>query len=168
MQSRHFVDRQGNMWTRVNRREARTLWYNGDRIAITPVNVDPTGPLGFYVVCPKYNEYEFEYENITFETLCNELEASDCNSETGRYLAYYVTYGPIVSVRAPRFSSGGSGYATADTIEVHINGYRLKNHEWREELHRLADGINRGAGSPEFVHAILDPIAKSLVGRVAW
>lgn len=164
MQSRHFVDRQGNMWTRVNRREARTLYYNGDRIALSPVNVNPTGPLGF---CEISREHD-KREGVTFETLCNRFEAYNCNGETGRYLAYYVTYGPIVSVRAPRFSSGGSGYATADTLEVHINGYRLKNHEWEEELHRLADGINRGAGSPDFVHAILDPIAKSLVGRVAW
>jgi len=166
MENRHFVDRNGNMWNRVNRRKAAQLFEKGYKIAMTPVNVNPSGPLGFYEVAGKMKHDE--YEGRTFETLCATCEAYNCNSETGRYLAYYVTNGPAISIRAPRFSSGGSGYVTADTIEVYINGYKLKNHEWMEELGRLATGLNRGAGSSAFIHRILDPIARALVGRVAW
>ena len=63
-----------------------------------------------------------------------------------------------VSIRAPRFSQGGSGYVTADTIEVYMNRYRILNSRYPEAFFKLARLINRRNVTTDEVHAILDEV----------
>ena len=60
-----------------------------------------------------------------------------------------------VQIRAPRFSQGGAGYVTADTIELTINGERMKNYEHGELFRALANLINTGNATRETLHALI-------------
>lgn len=62
-----------------------------------------------------------------------------------------------ISIRAPRFSQcGGAGYVTADTLEVTIDGERLKAWKNSELFRALANLINAGEANPANVHALID------------
>ncbi len=165
MNNMHFVDAHGNYFERVSRRTARRLFEEDRPLAICPVKQNPRGPLGY-----AYTKKSECNEGTTLDDLALWCECMCCNSELGYYPAFYVGGEPAISIRAPRFSQGapGLGYVTADTMEVYVNGYRLKCSEWSEELQRLARLVNAGEASHDSVHAILDPVARALVGRVAW
>lgn len=161
MMNRSFVDKHANKWNRVSKKAAQKAFDAGKRVMIIPCKLDPASPWACYA----YASNKF---GDTFDGIASFYASCNCSNEAGRYLAYYVTDGPVITIRAPRFSCGGSGYATADTIEVTINGYRLKNNEFYVELSQLVDTLNTGGRSREDVHRVLDPVAASLVGRVAW
>lgn len=62
-----------------------------------------------------------------------------------------------ISIRAPRLSQyGGAGYVTADTLEVWINGERLKAWKNSDLFHALANLINAGNANAQNVHALID------------
>lgn len=163
MNAHTFIDNYGNRWERVNRRQARKSYDDGKKIIIIPCKLDPSNPWHPYAM--PSNKWGDSFDDTT-----NYYASINCTNETGRYLSYYVTEGPAISIRAPRFSYGsGAGYVTADTIEVTINGYRLKPGDWIAELDKLAYLINHNRGiSRAMIHKIFDPVAAKLRERVTW
>ena len=61
-----------------------------------------------------------------------------------------------ISIRAPRFSHGGAGYVTADTLEIRINGETLKGWKNGDLFRAVANLINAGDANTETIHALFD------------
>ena len=144
MNKYEFTDKNGLTWERVDKRTARKAFYAGDIVRACACNIRPDGPMGagWFKLSNDGNARE------TFEAYENMLYAYNCNdNETGRYPAYYVRKPFTIAVRAPRFSHGGAGYVTADTLELNVNGRPVKRTEYPHVFHDLADTINYKPGA---------------------
>jgi hypothetical protein len=143
-----FTDKHGLTWERVNRTAARRAYRAGDLVQLCPCNLRPDSM--WRPVAIIHNDYPAPVGPDQFERYECYFTAYNCNdAETGRYPAYYVRRPFGVNVRAPRFSHGGPGrgYATADTIELEVNGRPVKRSEHPHVFHALADTINYKPGA---------------------
>ena len=61
-----------------------------------------------------------------------------------------------IQIRAPRFSQGGAGYTTPDTLEITIDGERLKCWKNSELFRAVANLINDRRVNSETLHALID------------
>lgn len=73
---------------RINKTTARKLWESGRNFILVPCKCSPNG-LGAL-----NTETDLSLEDITcrrnFDSFINEFEYYNCNSEMGRYTAFYV------------------------------------------------------------------------------
>lgn len=72
-------------YTRISKAAARKAYAAGDTVYFCPVNWDPDSPWGL-AWYPVNND-------IPFGKLVTEYEYYNCNSETGRYAAFYIKEG---------------------------------------------------------------------------
>lgn len=71
---------------RINKTTARKLWENGGNFIIVPCKCSPRGLGALYTIC----DLGKQEREISFETFINSFTFYNCNSETGRYPAYYI------------------------------------------------------------------------------
>lgn len=86
MKNLTVTDRDGVSWSRVNKRRARSAYNAGRDVIISPVYADPFGP---WCLSVKLNRGEQWYSD-NFDSLVFDYEYYNCNSECGKYAAYYV------------------------------------------------------------------------------
>ena len=72
---------------RVDKKTARRAYNNNLTVIFCPVNLSPFSPWGLDMPMNKEN---YNCNGIEFEKLINEFEFYNCNSETGRYTAFYI------------------------------------------------------------------------------
>lgn len=87
MIDRTFTDNKGISWTRVSKRRARRLFAAGHVIEMSPVNMNPCNVWCTYYCIGRGLKY---YEGTTFDAEASAFEYYNCNSECGKYAAYYV------------------------------------------------------------------------------
>ena len=83
---KYIFSNEGNTWERVTKKQARAAYNSGLTILLCPSKMRPFTPwhLEAYVdngFCD------------TFDAVVNGFEYYNCNSETGRYTAFYVKIG---------------------------------------------------------------------------
>lgn len=61
-----------------------------------------------------------------------------------------------VTIRGPRFSQGGYGYVTADTLEITYAGHVLKNWKYPDLFSRVARLINMTGDGRAAAFAVTD------------
>ena len=71
-------------WIRIDKTTARALYKTGrhTRVHFCPVNLNPESPWGLLWNPPN--------NDIPFDQLCNEYSYYNCDTERGRYPAFYV------------------------------------------------------------------------------
>lgn len=77
---------------RIPKNIAKSVYNHGLDVLLIPVNCNPVNPywnLGIWENNKLWGQEE------TFEKLCNAFEWYNCNSETGKYIAFYI---PVVKV----------------------------------------------------------------------
>lgn len=86
MTNRTITDRDGAMWQRVNKRRARSAYNAGHTIKIAPALIDPVSAWNINAdITQKIQDC-----NETFDTRVNAFEYFNCNTECGKYAAYYI------------------------------------------------------------------------------
>lgn len=86
MTNRTFTDHDGATWQRVSKRRARVLYDAGHTIKIAPALINPVSAWNINAdIVQKIQTY-----NETFDTRINAFEYFNCNSECGKYAAYYI------------------------------------------------------------------------------
>ena len=73
----------GETWARVTKKQARAAYDNGLTIMLCPVKMRPFTQWHF-------EQYASKDSGDTFDAAVNSFEYYNCNSETGRYTAFYV------------------------------------------------------------------------------
>lgn len=76
---------KGKTYIRVNKVHARHLFNAGECLVITPSKVRPFNCWGLW---GETEQNECEYGD--FDTLVYEFEYYNCNSETGKYAAFWI------------------------------------------------------------------------------
>lgn len=79
----------GNL-TRITKTTAKKLYNAGHDVLFIPCNLHPENnfySLGIWENVNLCGQYD------SFETLCNYFAAYNCNSETGKYIAFYIKKG---------------------------------------------------------------------------
>lgn len=71
---------------RIDKREARKRFYNGENIYIEPCKINPASK---WMTHPIINKKE-ALSGIFFDGLVDTFEYYNCNSETGTYASFYV------------------------------------------------------------------------------
>lgn len=87
MKNLTFTNHKGERLTRVSKRRARKLFDAGYTIEMSPVNMNPLGAWYMYYRTGKTLK---GYDGSTFDNHVNAFEYYNCNSECGKYAAYYV------------------------------------------------------------------------------
>ena len=74
--------------TRISKAAARKLWENNSNFIIVPCKLSPYGLGALDTSCDLSTE---DIDNRrSFDKLINEFTFYNCNSETGRYPAFYI------------------------------------------------------------------------------
>ena len=84
MRNYSFTDRHGKTWERITRKKAQAAYNNGATVLFCPVNLRPGTPWHVGAAIEKDRTGE------SFEIMVNAFEYYNCNSEDGRYSAFYV------------------------------------------------------------------------------
>lgn len=71
-------------YTRITKAAARRRYETGRTVYFCPVNLNPDSPWGL-MWYPPNNE-------LPFEQLCKEYTWYNCDTERGRYPAFYITH----------------------------------------------------------------------------
>ena len=72
--------------TRINKTVARKLWENGKNFIIVPCKCSPCGLGALYTETDLSKD---ERNEKTFDSFVNAFEFYNCNSEMGKYAAFY-------------------------------------------------------------------------------
>lgn len=72
---------------RVDKKTARRAYNNGLNVVFCPVNISPLNKWGLEMTM---NCENLNCNFIEFDKLVNEYEFYNCNSETGKYTAFYI------------------------------------------------------------------------------
>lgn len=73
--------------TRINRNKARKAYEEGKEVLFIPVNCNP---LSSYFNLGIWEQKSLEGQYDSFEKLYNAFTYYNCNSETGKYIAFYI------------------------------------------------------------------------------
>ena len=73
------------MLKKIDKRTARKMFNNGKKIMFIPCKLNPCSIWN----CGVWHQLS---DGVThdFDTFCNAVAFYNCNSETGKYLAYYI------------------------------------------------------------------------------
>lgn len=69
---------------KVNKTKAKKLFESGKTILFIPHKLNPASPWSMGM------EVSADSTDCSFNELCNAIAYYNCNTETGKYLAYYV------------------------------------------------------------------------------
>jgi len=72
---------------RITRVKAKKAYEDGKEVLFIPVNCNP---LSKYFNLGIWENKNLEGQYNSFESLCNAFEFYNCNSETGKYIAFYI------------------------------------------------------------------------------
>lgn len=100
---------------RVTKKEARAAYRAGLTVLWCPVNLAPFTGWGLEM---PINVQNWNCDNKTFDEVLNEYEFYNCNSETGKYPAYYI---PVRVV--DRFTNADPTPETLGTIKQYDYRY---------------------------------------------
>lgn len=91
--NRYSFTSNGKTWVRVSKGKARSAYNSGATVAICPVNIRPFLPWHSEIYVSKGKDFE---NSATFEDVERAFKFYNCNSEAGRYAAFYVQDGGAV------------------------------------------------------------------------
>lgn len=74
-------------FTRIPKNKAKAAYNNGLTVVFCPCKLQPFGSWGLSMDMNKCN---INCNDIDFDKLCNEYEYYNCNSETGKYISFYI------------------------------------------------------------------------------
>lgn len=86
-----FVE-NGFTFERINKKQARRAYNNGLTVRFCPCNIRPDFPLGLGM---DMNRIQQNCEGVAFDVLLNQFEWYNCNTETGKYTAFYI---PVIII----------------------------------------------------------------------
>ena len=78
----------GEEYIRVNKKAARTAWYNGLGVVLMPSMVNPCG--GWFNPTPSFND-----GSIDFDKMVNEFEYYNCNTGLGKTTKFFVHHADV-------------------------------------------------------------------------
>lgn len=74
-------------YVRISKAEARRMYCGGDEVYLCAVNMRPDGACG--VICIRTSEVSSGASATMFAMECRAFEYYNCNSERGKYAAFY-------------------------------------------------------------------------------
>lgn len=104
-----YLHDKGMTLKRINKHKARKAYDNGLDVLFIPCNLNPLNRV-FNLGIWENKNLDGQYHD--FEALYNAFSYYNCNSETGKYIAFYI---PVVTV--DRFTGEAPTSKTMRTIE---------------------------------------------------
>lgn len=81
-----YISNNGKTLKRISKTRAKTLYNQGNKVLFIPCKLNPFNMWGLGIW--ENNQLDGQFE--TFEKLANAFEYYNCNSETGKYIAFYI------------------------------------------------------------------------------
>lgn len=113
--NKYSYTKNGFTFERIDKKQARTAYKNGLTVVFCPCNIRPGS---FWGLDMDMNKAQQNCDGIEFEKLVNSFEYYNCNSETGRYTAFYI---PVEYV--DRFTGEAPTAATLGTVKQYAYKY---------------------------------------------
>lgn len=87
MNNLYFFNDKGVKFNRINKRTAEKAYNNGKTVIFCPVNVRP---FTFWHLEIEISKNSQGNNGVAFKQVVNNFEFYNCNSETGKYTAFYM------------------------------------------------------------------------------
>ena len=81
--NKYSFTKEGNTWARVTKKQAMAAYNSGLTILLCPVKMRPFTPWHL-------EAYVDKKSGLDFSCNVNRFEYYNCNSETGKYTAFYI------------------------------------------------------------------------------
>ena len=109
---------KGKTYIRIDKVHARHLFNTGERLVLVPSKFSPFNIWGLQA---ETERNEFEYSD--FDTLVNEFEYYNCDSETGKYAAFWICKEDDDRTEPPKQEVDWSKVPTGTLVRVRDREY---------------------------------------------